>query len=96
MRRCYPVRIGDLWQGFKSDHPDIERKIKEGSVGDVWRTVVGDRIADATEVKFMRGVLYATVRVSVLRHELFMNRENIRHEMNAILGEEIVGTIIVK
>lgn len=96
MRRCYPIRIGELWQSYKSDNPDIARKIKEGSVGDVWRQVVGDRIADATRVNFVRGVLYARVPSSVLRHELFVNRENIRHEMNTILGEPIVGTIIVK
>lgn len=96
MRRCQPIRLGALWQSYKSDNPDIERKIKEGSVGDVWRQVVGDRIADATQVNFVRGVLYARVTASVLRHELFMNRENIRYEMNQILGEEIIGTIIVK
>lgn len=96
MRRCYPIRIGELWQSYKSDNPDIERKIKEGSVGDVWRQVVGDRIAMATQVNYVRGVLCVKVNASVLRHELFMNRENIRHEMNSILNEEIVGTIIVK
>jgi hypothetical protein len=33
---------------------------------------------------------------SVLRHEIFMNRENFRYEINAHLGQEIVRTIIVK
>ncbi len=96
MRRCYPTRIGDLWSGFKSEHPTISRLIAEGSVPDVWRRVAGDGIADATKVNFVRGNLFVQVGVSVLRHEIFINRENFRHEMNAILGEDIIKNIIVK
>ena len=96
MRRCYPTRIGDLWSGFKSEHPTISRLIAEGSVPDVWRRVAGDGIADATKVNFVRGNLFVQVGVSVLLHEIFINRENFRHEMNSILGEEIIKTIIVK
>ena len=96
MRRCYPVRIGELWQSYVNDHPDLARRMKEASVGDVWRKVVGERIADATQTNFVRGVFYVRVASSVLRHELFLNRENLRYEMNQHLGEEMVGTIIVK
>ncbi len=96
MRRCYPTRIGDLWSGFKSEHPTISRLIAEGSVPDVWRRVAGDGIADATKVNFVRGNLYVQVGASVLKHEIFINRENFRHEMNTILGEEIIRAIIVK
>lgn len=96
MRRCYPTRIGDLWSGFKSEHPTIVRLIAEGSVPDVWRRVAGDGLADATKVNFVRGTLFVQVGASVVRHEIFLNRENFRHEMNAILGEEIIKTIIVK
>lgn len=96
MRRCRPTLIGDVWSAFKRDHPDIEHKIRVGSVGDVWARVVGDRVAAATQTNFVRGVFYVRVGSSVLRHELFLNRENLRHQMNQILEEEIVGTIIVK
>lgn len=96
MRRCYPTRIGDLWRGFKEEHPTISRLIAEGSVPDVWRRVAGAGLADATKVTFARGTLFVHVGASVVRHEIFINRENFRHEMNAILGEEIVRTIIVK
>jgi hypothetical protein len=70
--------------------------MKEASVGDVWRQVVGERIADATQTNFVRGVFSVRVLSSVLRYELVMNRENLRYEMNQILGEEMIGTIIVK
>lgn len=96
MRRCYPTRIGDLWSGFKDEHPTIARLIAEGSVPDVWRRVAGEGLANATKVNFVRGTLFVQVGASVVRHEIFINRENFRHEMNAILGEEFVKTIIVK
>lgn len=96
MRRCYPTRIGDLWSGFKNEHPTIARLIAEGSVGEVWRRVAGDSLADATKVTFVRGTLFVQIGASVVRHEILINRENFRHEMNSILGEEIIHTIIVK
>lgn len=96
MRRCHPTRIGDLWKGFKEEHPYISHLIAQGSVPDVWRRVVGDSIADSTQVTFAKGVMYVKVGPAVLRHEIFMNRENFRYEINAILGEEIVRSIIVK
>ncbi len=88
--------LGELWSNFKSEHPEIERKIAEGSIPDVWARVAGERIASATQVNFVRGVLYVKVGPSMLRHEIFINRENFRFEMNAILGNDLVGTIIVK
>jgi hypothetical protein len=96
MRRCYPTRIGELWSGFKEEHPYISRLVAEGSVPDVWRKVAGDRIADASQVTFVKGTMHIKVGASVLRHEIFMNRENFRYEMNSILGQEIIKTIIVK
>ena len=62
----------------------------------LWRRVAGEQIADATQVNFVRGVLYVKVGPSVLRHEIFINRENFRYEMNSILGSDLIGTIIVK
>lgn len=96
MRRCFPTRLGDLWHGFKEEHPYISALIAEGSVPDVWRRVVGDAIADSSEVKFLKGVMYVKVGPSVLRHEIFMNRENFRYEINAQLGSEVVKSIVVK
>lgn len=96
MRRCYPTRIGDLWKGFKDEHPTISRLITEGSVPDVWREVAGEAIASATRVNFVRGNLYVQVGPSVLRHEIFLNRENFRYEMNSSLGSEVIKNIIVK
>ena len=88
--------FGEIWSNFKSEHPEIERKITEGSIPDVWRRVAGEQIADATQVNFVRGVLYVKVGPSVLRHEIFINRENFRYEMNSILGSDLICTIIVK
>ena len=96
MRRCKPTRIGELWGGFKEEHPTIAHLITIGSVPDVWRRVAGDALADATKVNFARGTLYVQVGPSVLRHEIFMNRENFRYDINSILGSEIIKTIIVK
>lgn len=88
--------LGELWSNYKSEHPEIERRITEGSIPDVWARVAGEHIAAATQVNFVRGVLYVKVGPSVLRHEIFINRENFRFEMNSILGSELISTIIVK
>ena len=86
--------LGELWSNYKSEHPEIERRITEGSIPDVWARVAGERIAAATQVNF--GGLYVKVGPSMLRHEIFINRENFRFEMNSLLGGEMIGTIIVK
>ena len=90
------MMLGELWSNFKSEHPEIERKITEGSIPDVWARVAGQHIASATQVNFVRGVLYVKVGPSMLRHEIFINRDNFRFEMTEILGGDIIGTIIVK
>ena len=90
------MMLGELWSNFKSEHPEIERKITEGSIPDVWARVAGQHIASATQVNFVRGVLYVKVGPSMLRHEIFINRDKFRFEMNEILGGDIIGTIIVK
>ena len=90
------MMLGELWSNFKSEHPEIERKITEGSIPDVWARVAGQHIASATQVNFVRGVLYVKVGPSMLRHEIFINRDNFRFEMNEILGGDIIGTRIVK
>lgn len=88
--------LGELWNNYKSEHPEVGRKIAEGSIPDVWRRVAGEQIAAATQINFVRGVLYVKVWSSILRHEIFINRENFRVEMNAILEGDLIGTIIVK
>ena len=84
--------LGELWSNYKSEHPEIERRITEGSIPDVWARVAGEHIAAATQVNFVRGVLYVKVGPSMLRHEIFINR----YYFISFSQKPYVGTIYIK
>ncbi|MFQ6940102.1 MAG: DciA family protein [Alistipes finegoldii] len=56
-------------------------KSPKESLPDTWRAVVGDRAADfTTELKLENHILYARIQSSVLRSELFYQREALKEE----------------
>ena len=68
-----------------------------GSGTDTWRAVVGDRAADfTTELKLENHILYARIQSSVLRSELFYQREALKEELNRRSGVRIVNAVIIR
>lgn len=97
MRRTRTVRIGDLWDDFLLSAPTIARKIAEAKVADHWPSVVGEYAARCTNSCEMRGgTLYVNVTSSVVRNELFMRREQLRRQLNAAVGHEVVSGIFIR
>ena len=78
MRRTKTMLMGDLLEEFFK-RPYVAAKVAEGKLPDTWRAVVGDRAADfTTELKLENHILYARIQSSVLRSELFYQREALK------------------
>lgn len=86
MRRTKTMLMGDLLEEFFK-RPYVAAKVAEGKLPDTWREIVGDRAAEVTtELKIENHILYARIQSSVLRSELFYQREALKEEINRPLG----------
>ena len=86
MRRTKTMLMGDLLEEFFR-RPYIAAKVAEGKLPDTWRAVVGDRAADLTsELRLERRILHVRIQSSVLRQELFYQRDALRDELNRRSG----------
>lgn len=88
--------MGDLLEEFFR-RPYIAAKIAEGKLPDTWRAIVGDRAADVTtELRLDRHILYVRIQSSVLRSELFYQRDALRDEINRRSGMQLVNAVIIR
>lgn len=95
MRRTKTLLMGDLLDEFFK-RPYIAAKVAEGKLPDTWRAVVGDRVADqTTELKLERHILHVRIQSSVLRSELFYQRDVLREKINLQAGIKLVNAVII-
>jgi len=88
--------MGDLLEEFFR-RPYVAAKVAEGKLPDVWREVVGNRVADdAVELRLENHILHVRMRSAVLRQELFYQRDALRDELNARLGVRLVNAVIIR
>lgn len=88
--------MGDLLKEFFS-RPYIAAKVAEGKLPETWREIVGDRAADLTsELRLERHILHVRIRSSVLRQELFFQRDALRDEINRRSGVRLVNAVIIR
>lgn len=96
MRRTKTLLMGELLDEFFK-RPYVAAKVAEGKLPDTWRAIVGERAADdTTELRLERHVLYVRVRSSVLRSELFYQREALRDAINRQSGIRLVNAVIIR
>ncbi len=96
MRRTNEVLIGDVLQEF-FERPYVARRLAEGRLPETWREVVGDRVADMTsEFRFDKGILHVKIESSLLRQELFYQREALKSEINRRSKVNIIGSVIIR
>ncbi len=96
MRRTKTVKIGELLDEFFR-RPYIAAKVAEGRLPETWREIVGDQAADLTsELRLENRVLYVRLRSSVLRTELFYQRDALRAEINRRSGVQLVNVVIIR
>ncbi len=88
--------LGDLLEEFFK-RPYVAAKVAEGKLPETWRAVVGDRIAEqTTELRLDKHILHVRIRSSVVRSELFYQRDALRDELNRRSGVRLVNAIIVR
>ena len=96
MRRTKTLLMGDLLKEFFS-RPSSAANRAEGKLPDTWREIVGERAAAETvELKLENRVLYVRIRSSILRSELFYQREALRREINERSGVKFVNVVIIR
>ena len=96
MRRTQTQLMGDLLEEF-FQRPYIAAKTAEGKLPETWRAVVGNRTADeTTELRLENHILHVRVRSSVLRQELFYQREALKEELNARSGVRLINAVIIR
>lgn len=96
MRRTKTQLMGELLEEFFR-RPYIAVKVAEGKLPDTWRTVVGDRVAnETTELKLENHILHVRIRSSVLRQELFYQRDALRDALNEQAGVRLINAVIVR
>ncbi|MCE5331132.1 MAG: DUF721 domain-containing protein [Bacteroidales bacterium] len=84
-----------IGQVLKANH--LDKQLNEKRLIDAWPKVLGDNITQyTTELKVKNKVLYVTLTSSVLRHDLFLSREEIRKSLNKQVGADVINDIILK
>lgn len=88
--------FGDMLQEF-FERPYIAARIAESKLPETWRTVVGNQVADlTTEIRLEKHILHVRMESSLLRQELFHQREALKSEINRVSKVKIVNAVIVR
>ena len=96
MRRTKTQLMGELLEEF-FQRPYIAAKVAEGKLPDTWRAVVGDRTAnETTELRLENHILHVRLRSSILRQELFYQRDALRDALNEKSGVRLVNAVIIR
>lgn len=82
-------------QVLKEQH--LDRPLNEKRIIDAWPVVLGNNIMNYTsELIIKNRVLYVTLTSSVLRHDLFLSREEIKKSLNNHVGQEVIVDIMFR
>ena len=96
MRRTKTLLMGELLEEF-FQRPYVAAKVAEVKLPDTWRAVVGDHIADlTTELRLDKHILYVRIQSSVVRSELFYQREALKEELNRRSGIRCINAVIIR
>ena len=90
------MMMGELLEEFFK-RPYVAAKVAEGKLPDTWREVVDDRVVDmTTELRLDKHILYVRIQSSVVRSELFYQREALKEEINRRSGVRLVNAVIIR
>ena len=96
MRKKNTELLSDvIRQVLKQQH--LDRPLYEKRLIDAWPEVLGSNIMQyTTELSIRNRVLYVRLNSSVLRHDLFISREEIKASLNKYVGTEVIVDIIFR
>jgi predicted nucleic acid-binding Zn ribbon protein len=84
-----------IHQVLKEQH--LDKPLNEKRLIDAWPLILGASIMKYTsEIYIKNRVLYVNLSSSVLRHDLFMSREEIKNSLNKQVGAEVIVDIIFR
>ena len=96
MRRTKTMLMGELLDEFFK-RPYVAAKVAEGRLPETWRAIVGDRAAEeTTELRLERHILHVRIRSSVLRSELFYQRDALCEETTPPPGPPPPLSVIIR
>jgi len=82
-------------QVLKTNH--LDKKLNEKHVLDAWPKVLGENIIQYTSaLSISNRILYVSINSSVLRHDLFITRDQIKASLNREVGAEVIKEIIFR
>ena len=96
MRKKNTELLSDvIKQVLKEQH--LDKALYEKRLIDAWPLVLGNNIVQyTTELSIRNRVLYVSLTSSVLRHDLFLSRNEIKNSLNKQVGEEVIVEIIFR
>jgi len=96
MRKQNTELLSDvIHQVLKEQH--LDKPLNEKRLIDAWPLVLGTNIVKYTsELSIKNRVLYVKLTSSVLRHDLFLSREEIKKSLNKQVGVEVIVDIIFR
>mgnify|MGYP003585705324 FL=1 len=84
-----------IFQVLKNNH--LDKKLNEKHLIDAWPKVLGANITQYTkDIQIKNKVLYVSISSSVLRHDLFLSKEQIMNSLNAEVGVEYIKDIVFR
>lgn len=88
--------VGDVLQEF-FERPYVAARIAEGKLPDTWREIVGEHVSNMTsELRLENHILHVKVESSLIRQELFYQREALKEEINRRSKSRIVNAVIIR
>lgn len=96
MRKKNTELLSDvIMQVLKQQH--LDKPLYEKRLIDAWPLVLGENIMNyTTDISIRNKVLYVNLSSSVLRHDLFMSREQIKNSLNKQVGLEVITDIVFR
>ncbi len=76
---------------------NIDQKVAESHLINHWKKIVGKTIQKYTEnVYISNNKLYVHLNSSVVRNELYMIKDELKHSLNEEAGKEAITDIIIR
>ena len=75
----------------------LDRPLNEKRLVDAWPIVLGSNIMNyTTDLIVKNRTLYVSLSSSVLRHDLFISRVEIKNSLNKHVGVDVINDIVFK
>ncbi len=96
MRKKNTELLADVIKRFLNEQR-LQNRLDDKHIIDAWPVVLGKNISKYTQgLSIKNKVLYVSISSAVLRHDLFLSREEIKNALNKHVGAEAITDIIFR